>query len=64
MVNSFFPPKPGQRILLLCTRCNSSFYGPNPRTNSPFKLFITNTKTAKCPNCNSRKVVPHPAIQY
>lgn len=64
MVESFVPPKPGERIALLCTKCKTMFFGPNPGHNSPFRMFYGSVKRAECPNCGSKRVIPHPGVRY
>ena len=64
MTNSFVPPTPGERIMLLCTKCKAMFSGPNPGYNSPFRFLCKPMKKAKCPNCGSKRVIPYPWIHY
>lgn len=64
MENSFVPPKPGERIALLCTKCKNMFYGPNPGYSCPFRFLYKPAKRIKCLNCGSRKVIPDPTVYY
>ena len=59
MVNNFVPPKPGDLIMLLCMDCRMMFHGKNPGYGLS-RLF---SKT-KCPQCKSKRIVPHPGVQY
>ena len=61
-MNSFVPPKYGAQIILVCTRCNKTFIGPNPKASSPADLLLKAVKPARCPNCGSLKVVPGPRL--
>ena len=56
-------PVNGEKIPLVCSKCNNVFLGPNPRG------FLTpeysfNKKKIKCPQCGSNKVKPFPWIYF
>ena len=63
-MRNFYPPREGTPIPLLCTECHKMFVGPNPGVGKVFELFSKPAKKAVCPNCGSKKVVPHPAVRY
>lgn len=64
MMNYFVPPKPGERIMLMCINCKKMFFGPNPGHNSPFPFLGKRVKKVKCPECGSKRVIPHPFVSY
>lgn len=61
---SFVPPRHGESIPLLCLECKKMFVGPNPRGSSLFGDLVNNHRKAKCPECGSKKVVPHPGVHW
>ena len=63
-MKNFYPPREGTPIPLLCTECKKMFVGPNPRVGKVFAFFSKPEKKAVCPNCGSKKVVPHPAVRF
>lgn len=63
MINNFYPPRPGENIVLMCTKCKAMFSGPNPGYGS-IPIIFRPVKKAKCPKCGCKKVIPHPAVHY
>ena len=63
-MQNFHPPREGEQIPLLCLKCKKMFSGPNPGDEKFFGLFHKPAKKAACPNCGSKKVVPHPAVRF
>ena len=61
---SFMPPRYGEPIPLLCLKCKRMFVGPNPKGSSIFDDIFKKNKRAKCPDCGSRNVIPHPGIHW
>lgn len=64
MGSNFFPPRYGEPIPLLCLNCKRMFVGPNPRGSKIFEDMIKKHKKAKCPDCGSKRVIPHPGIHW
>lgn len=64
IMKNVFPPRYGEPIPLLCTECKRMFIGPNPKGTIFFDDFLNLKKRAKCPNCGSKKVVPHPGVHF
>ena len=40
------------------------FVGPNPKGSSIFDDIFKKNKRAKCPDCGSKNVIPHPGIHW
>lgn len=59
----FVPPLYGEHIPLLCLKCKKMFVGPNPKGEKLFEELIKRKK-AKCPNCGSKNVIPHPGVHW
>lgn len=59
-----FPPRYGDPIPLVCTKCKKMFIGPNPKGIKLFDDFPKLKKKAQCPKCGSKKVVPYPGVFF
>ena len=64
MTNSFYPPRHGEMIPLLCMKCKKRFVGPNPQGLRLFDDILKTSKRAQCPQCKSRRVIPDPWILW
>lgn len=58
------PPRYGELIALLCTKCKKMFIGPNPYGIKLFDDFPKSKKKAQCPKCGSKRVVPYPGVYF
>lgn len=63
-MKNFYPPREETPIPLLCLECKKMFVGPCPRVGKVFDFFPKPAKKTVCPNCGSKKVVPHPAVRF
>lgn len=52
-------PQSGESRLYLCIQCGRTFEAKVPRS-----MFFVKPASPACPQCGSRKTVPHPAVRY
>lgn len=59
MIIHFYPPRPGETVVLKCLKCHKTFSGSNPG----YRLGKYFNKV-RCPECASRRVVKDPFVFY
>lgn len=64
MMNSFFSPRYGETVPLICLKCHKRFSGPNPTGRRIFEDIFKRKKRAMCPECGSRRIVRNPWVSF